>query len=179
MRLLANHFEISLAHLTWLMTYILSCINCYIWPFFSWDFTDCALLWNLLKEPNVTIATAGKLIEEWAWGERVRDEELGSKLKREKETLLMEMTEWGEEHFSWKEGWPQPGDTEKGKGGAPLKGGHEDLEIAFDLKEVQAWQASDFRYGKTFLPLATSAKKTALDENSFFANGTNHRVPLC
>ena len=88
------------------------------------------------------------------------------------------MTEWGEEHFSWKEGWPQPGDTEKGKGGAPLKGGHEDLEIAFDLKEVQAWQASDFRYGKTFLPLATSAKKMASDENSFFANGTKHRVPL-
>lgn len=28
----------------------------------------------------------------------------------------------------WKEGWPQPGEREKGKGGVEVKGGHGDLE---------------------------------------------------
>ena len=37
----------------------------------------------------------------------------------------MVMMEYGEEHWSWKEGWPQPGDEEKGKGGVELKGGHD------------------------------------------------------
>ncbi|GAB4839917.1 hypothetical protein Ancab_020627 [Ancistrocladus abbreviatus] len=45
-----------------------------------------------------------------------------------KERLLMEIREWGEEHWIWKEGWPQPGEEEKGKGGVEeLKGGQGDI----------------------------------------------------
>lgn len=36
----------------------------------------------------------------------------------------MVMKEWGVEHVSWKEGWPQPGVVEKGKGGVDWNGGH-------------------------------------------------------
>lgn len=41
----------------------------------------------------------------------------------EKERLLMEMKEWGVEQVRWKDGWPQPGVEEKGKGGLEEKGG--------------------------------------------------------
>lgn len=51
--------------------------------------------------------------------------ELESKQRREKERLLMVMSECGEEHWIWKEGWPQPGEEEKGKEGVEVKGGHE------------------------------------------------------
>ena len=47
---------------------------------------------------------------------------------REKERLLMEMVEWGAEHLIWKEGWPQPGEEEKGNGGGEANGGHENVE---------------------------------------------------
>lgn len=36
----------------------------------------------------------------------------------------MEIREWFEEHLSWKEGWPQAGEKEKGKEGGEVKGGH-------------------------------------------------------
>lgn len=32
--------------------------------------------------------------------------------------LLMRMMACGSEHSTWKDGWPQPGDEEKGKEGA-------------------------------------------------------------
>lgn len=64
------------------------------------------------------------------WGERVRVEELGSKWTREKERSLMEMIECGVEHLIWKEGWPQPGEDEKGKAGVEVKGGHGDLKVS-------------------------------------------------
>lgn len=52
--------------------------------------------------------------------------ELGSKWRREKERLLIVIVECGWEHFIWKEGWPQPGEEEKGKGRrVEVKGGHE------------------------------------------------------
>lgn len=31
-----------------------------------------------------------------------------------KDELLMEMVEWFEEQWIWKEGWPQPGEAPKG-----------------------------------------------------------------
>ena len=71
------------------------------------------------------------------WGERVRELELGSYLSREKEMLLMEMVEEGVEHLIWKEGWPHPGDREKGKGGIEVKGEHGDLE------KVSEWEEHD------------------------------------
>lgn len=40
------------------------------------------------------------------------------------------MTEWGVEHFIWKEGWPQPGEDEKGNEGEEVNGGHGDLEVS-------------------------------------------------
>lgn len=58
----------------------------------------------------------------------MREVELGSYLSREKVRLLMEMVERGVEQLMWKEGWPHPGDTEKGNGGVEGKGGHGDLK---------------------------------------------------
>lgn len=60
-------------------------------------------------------------------GERVREVEFDSYSSRENEMLLMEMVACEDEHWSWKNGWPQPGENEKGKGGLDLKGGHETL----------------------------------------------------
>lgn len=63
-------------------------------------------------------------------GERVREVELSSKWRREKERLLMEMAAPVEgRHRIWKEGWPQPSDNENGNGGGEVKGGHEILVL--------------------------------------------------
>ncbi|KAK2976182.1 hypothetical protein RJ640_012468 [Escallonia rubra] len=52
--------------------------------------------------------------------------ELGSKRRSEKVRLFMEMVARGVAHLMWNEGWPQPGEREKGKGGVDAKGGHGD-----------------------------------------------------
>ena len=39
----------------------------------------------------------------------------------------MVMMECGDEHWVGNEGWPQPGEREKGNGGLEVKGGHRDL----------------------------------------------------
>lgn len=41
----------------------------------------------------------------------------------------MERRECGEEHLIWKEGWPQPAEEAKGKGGGEVNGGHADLAV--------------------------------------------------
>lgn len=49
----------------------------------------------------------------------------------------MDITAWEEEdeHLTWNEGWPQPGEEEKGKGGVEVKGGHEDPVVASASEE--------------------------------------------
>jgi hypothetical protein len=53
------------------------------------------------------------------------EEVFGLKERIEKVRLLMVRKEWGDEQVSWKEGWPQPGDVENGKGGVDENGGQE------------------------------------------------------
>lgn len=72
-------------------------------------------------------------------GERRRVEELSSKWSKEKVKLLTEMRACEGEHWIWKEGWPQPGDEEKGKGGKEVKGGHK-ISASVDGFE-QIWAA--------------------------------------
>lgn len=40
------------------------------------------------------------------------------------------MIEYGEAHRTWKEGWPQPGYDENGKGGVEVNGGHGGLKVS-------------------------------------------------
>ena len=65
---------------------------------------------------------------------------------------MIEITACEGEHWIWKEGWPQPGDEEKGKGGKEAKGGHE----ISDFKQL--WTAAAASRMKT--------KNRKIDKNS-------------
>lgn len=73
-------------------------------------------------------------------GERRREPEMGSYWRTVKERLLMETKDWGEEQFTWKRGWPQPGMEPKGKESAAApNGGHvEELEAVARGVQVRA-----------------------------------------
>lgn len=55
----------------------------------------------------------------------------------------MEITAFEEddEHLTWKEGWPQPGEDEKGNGGVEVKGGQTNPAVAFFWSEKHDWAA--------------------------------------
>ncbi|CAK9172221.1 unnamed protein product, partial [Ilex paraguariensis] len=43
---------------------------------------------------------------------------------------------YGNVHWIWKDGWPQPGVEENGKGGVEVNGGHEILAVDGGLEQA-------------------------------------------
>lgn len=71
----------------------------------------------------------------------------------------MEIVECGVEHFTWKAGWPQPGEEEKGKEGEEVKGGQGEGDFEVFGLEEQALMGVDEEYGEKVMRTTMAAKR--------------------
>ena len=71
----------------------------------------------------------------------------------------MDIREWGVEHFTWKEGWPQPGEEEKGNEGVEVNGGHENGDLKASGFEEQAFSAVQSRDRGEHISITTMATR--------------------
>lgn len=89
----------------------------------------------------------------------------------------MEIVECGVEHLTWKAGWPQPGEEEKGKEGEEMKGGQGEGDFVVSGLEEQALTGveEEEKFGQTVVRSTTmAAAKSDIDVGKMAKGWASH-----